>query len=41
MAFDPPPTHATTASGSRPSSASICSRASAPITDCSSATISG
>ena len=41
IAFEPPPTHATTASGSRPSTASICSRASRPITACSSRTISG
>ena len=37
IAFEPPPTHATTASGSRCSTASSCSRASRPITDCSSA----
>ena len=36
IAFEPPPTHATTASGRRPSTASSCSRASRPITDCSS-----
>ena len=32
IAFEPPPTHATTASGSPPSAARICSRASRPIT---------
>ena len=41
IAFEPPPTHATTASGSRPSASSSCSRASRPITACSSRTISG
>ena len=41
IAFEPPPTHAITASGSRPSAARICSRASRPITRCSSRTSSG
>ena len=41
IAFEPPPTHATTASGNRPTRPSICSRASRPMTDCSSATSSG
>ena len=41
MALEPPPTQATTVAGQAPSSASICSRASSPITDWSSATISG
>ena len=31
MALEPPPTHATTAAGSRPSSAIICSRVSRPM----------
>ena len=41
IAFEPPPTQATTASGRRPSASSTCSRASRPITACSSRTISG
>ena len=41
IAFEPPPTHAITASGSRPSASRICSRVSRPITACSSRTISG
>ena len=41
IAFEPPPTQATTASGSAPSASSSCSRASRPITACSSRTISG
>ena len=32
MAFEPPPTQATSASGSRPSASSICARVSTPIT---------
>ena len=32
MAFDPPPTHAVTASGSLPAWSWICTRASSPIT---------
>ena len=41
IAFEPPPTQAITASGSRPSTARICSRDSRPTTDCSSRTSSG
>ena len=41
MAFDPPPTQATTTSGSRPTSSSICARASLPITAWKSRTIVG
>jgi len=41
IAFDPPPTHATIASGSRPAAARICSRASIPITRWKSRTIVG
>ena len=41
IAFEPPPTHATTTSGSRPSASRNCSRASWPITACRSRTISG
>ena len=41
IALLPPPTHATTASGSRPAAARICARASAPMTDWNSRTISG
>ena len=41
IAFEPPPTQATTASGRRPMRARICARASSPITRCSSRTISG
>ncbi len=37
MAFEPPPTQATTASGSRPTVSSACCRASRPMTDWSSA----
>ena len=32
IAFEPPPTQAVTADGSRPASASTCARASSPIT---------
>ena len=38
-AFEPPPTQATTASGSAPSASRSCSRASRPITAWSSRTI--
>ena len=41
IAFEPPPTQAIAASGSRPSASRICSRASRPITAWSSRTISG
>ncbi len=41
MALEPPPTQATTASGSRPVMASTCSRASRPMTRWKSRTISG
>jgi hypothetical protein len=41
MAFEPPPTQAVTTSGSRPSSSRHCSRASSPMTRCSSRTIHG
>ena len=41
MAFDPPPTQATTVPGRAPVSVSICSRDSTPMTDWKSATISG
>jgi hypothetical protein len=41
IAFEPPPTHATTASGSLSSASRIWARASVPMTDCSSRTISG
>ena len=41
IALDPPPTQAVTASGSRPVSASICSRASSPMTRWKSRTIIG
>jgi hypothetical protein len=41
IAFEPPPTHATIASGRRPSAAWICSRASIPITRWKSRTIVG
>ncbi len=40
-AFEPPPTHATTASGSRPRRARHCSRVSLPMTDWKSRTIIG
>ena len=41
MAFEPPPTAATSTSGSRPSFSRICSLASVPITDWKSRTIAG
>ena len=41
MALEPPPTQATSASGSRPSASMICARISSPITDWKSRTISG
>ena len=42
MAFEPPPTHAVTTSGTSPSSsAAHCSRASVPITRWNSRTIHG
>ena len=41
IALLPPPTQATTTSGSRPACSSICRRASRPITDWNSRTISG
>ena len=41
IAFEPPPTQAATASGSRPVSSSTCSRASTPITRWKSRTICG
>ena len=41
MALDPPPTHATTTSGSPPVSERHCSRASSPMTRCSSRTMNG
>ena len=41
IALEPPPTQATTASGSRPAMASTCSRASTPITRWKSRTIIG
>ena len=41
MAFEPPPTQASTASGSRPAWPSTCSRASTPITRWKSRTIVG
>jgi len=41
MALEPPPTQAITASGWRPTSSGICSRASTPITDWKSRTIAG
>ena len=40
-AFEPPPTHAITASGWRPAIAAIWRRASRPITDWKSRTMSG
>ena len=41
IAFDPPPTQATMASGILPSFLRICSRASRPITDWKSRTMVG
>ena len=41
IAFEPPPTQATTASGSRPAARATCSRASTPITRWKSRTITG
>ena len=41
IALLPPPTHATSRSGSRPHARSVCSRASRPITDWKSRTIVG
>ena len=41
IALEPPPTHATTRAGSRPSACSICARASSPITRCRSRTSDG
>ena len=41
IALLPPPTQATTASGTRPIAFIICARASRPITSWSDATISG
>ena len=41
IALEPPPTQARTASGSRPSRSSTCSRASSPITRWKSRTIAG
>ena len=41
MALLPPPTHATTTSGNRPTCANICARASRPMTDWNSRTING
>ena len=41
IALEPPPTQAQTASGSRPSSASTCSRASSPMPRVKSRTIAG
>ena len=41
MAFEPPPTQAQTTSGTRPSSASDCTRASWPITSWNVRTIQG
>ena len=41
IAFDPPPTQAATASGSRPVSSSTCARASSPMTRWKSRTIVG
>ena len=32
MAFEPPPTHATTTSGTSPNNSMLCARASSPIT---------
>jgi len=39
--FDPPPTHASTRSGSRPVRSSSCARASSPILRWRSRTIDG
>ena len=41
IAFEPPPTQAVTASGSRPACARICARASSPMTRWKSRTIVG
>ena len=41
IAFEPPPTHAITASGCRPASSCICAMHSSPITDWKSRTIIG
>ena len=41
IAFDPPPTQAATASGSRPVSSSTCARASSPMIFWKSRTIAG
>ena len=41
IAFEPPPTHATSASGSRPSACRACRRVSAPMTAWKSRTITG
>ena len=41
IALEPPPTQARTASGSRPSRSSTCSRASSPMTRWKSRTIAG
>ena len=41
IAFEPPPTHAMTASGSLPASACICSLASTPMTRWKSRTMTG
>jgi hypothetical protein len=41
IAFDPPPTHATTLRGSRPARSSICARASRPMAAWNSRTMRG
>ena len=41
MALEPPPTQATTASGSRPAISRIWARASSPMTDWKSRTMAG
>ena len=41
IALDPPPTHATTASGSRPVRSSTWARASSPMTRWKSRTMAG
>jgi hypothetical protein len=41
IAFEPPPTHAMTRSGRRPSCSRTCARASSPMTRCRSRTIAG
>ena len=41
IAFEPPPTHAMTREGSRPSRSSACARDSSPITRCRSRTSAG